>query len=184
MGKGPHYGAPFLQDWGTRQPGSGGEGRHLEGVPMMTTMEDSYILKFRLSDLGRSALKKEERQELCEEIYAKLTSVIDEHEVHGLQLYPQKWPKTVILSFKNESVKNKIYMEGLDIFNRHIELQDCSESAVVKSLCMMHRWEWLMRNSVKFSVVTVTSSKLKRKCINSMAESLHGPWAIDLSIWL
>ena len=99
---------------------------------MMTTMEDTYILKFRLSDLGRSALKKEERQELCEEIYAKLTSIIDEHEVHGLQLYPQKWPKTVILSFKNESVKNKIYMEGLDIFNRHIELQDCSESAVVK----------------------------------------------------
>ena len=98
----------------------------------MTAMEDTYILKFRLSDLGRSALKKEERQELCEEIYAKLTSVIDENEVHGLQLSPQKWPKTVILSFKNESIKNKIYMEGLDIFNRHIELQDCSETAVIK----------------------------------------------------
>ena len=44
----------------------------------------------------------------------------------------KKWPKTVILSFKNESIKNKIYMEGLDIFNRHIELQDCSETAVIK----------------------------------------------------
>ena len=38
----------------------------------------------------------------------------------------------MILSFKNESIKNKIYMEGLDIFNRHIELQDCSETAVIK----------------------------------------------------
>ena len=107
-------------------------GGHQVGVPIMTAMEDTYILKFRLSDLGRSALKKEERQELCEEIYAKLTSIIDENQVHGLQLYPQKWPKTVILSFKNESIKNKIYMEGLDIFNRHIELQDCSETAVTK----------------------------------------------------
>ena len=78
-------------------------------------------------------MKKEERQELCEEIYAKLNSIIDENEVHGLQLYPQKMAiKTVVLSFKNESIKNKIYMEGLDIFNRHIELQDCSETAVIK----------------------------------------------------
>ena len=38
------------------------------GVPIMTAMEDTYILKFLLRDLGRSALKKEERQELCEEI--------------------------------------------------------------------------------------------------------------------
>ena len=52
--------------------------------------------------------------------------------MHGLKLYPQKWPKTVILSFKNESIRNKIYMEGLDIFNRHIELQDCSETAVIR----------------------------------------------------
>ena len=34
------------------------------GVPIMTAMEDIYILKFRLSDLGWSALKKEKRQEL------------------------------------------------------------------------------------------------------------------------
>ena len=95
-------------------------------------MEDTHVLKFRLSDIGRSALKREERQELCEEIFQKLTVITDEDEVHGLQLYPQKWPKSVHLSFKNESSKSKVLVEGLSVFGKHVELQDDSESAIIK----------------------------------------------------
>ena len=95
-------------------------------------MEDTHVLKFRLSDIGRSALKREERQELCEEIFQKLTVITVEDEVHGLQLYPQKWPKSVHLSFKNESSKSKVLVEGLSVFGKHVELQDDSESAIIK----------------------------------------------------
>ena len=95
-------------------------------------MEDTHVLIFRLSDIGRSALKREERQELCEEIFQKLTVITDEDEVHGLQLYPQKWLKSVHLSLKNESSKSKVLVEGLSVFGKHVELQDDSESAIIK----------------------------------------------------
>ena len=95
-------------------------------------MEDTHVLKFRLSDIGRSALKREERQELCEELYQKLTVIIEENEVHGLQLYPQKWPKSVHLSFKNEGSKSKVFIQGLSVFGKHVELQDDSETAIIK----------------------------------------------------
>ena len=55
--------------------------------------DDTYVIKFRLSDIGRSALKKEDRSELIEEIYQQVTDIVTEDGVRGLQLYPQRWPK-------------------------------------------------------------------------------------------
>ena len=94
--------------------------------------DDTYVIKFRLSDIGRSALKKEERSELIEEIYQQVTDIVPEDGVRGLQLYPQKWPKTVHLILKNDCVKNQILVEGLNIFGKSINLQDDSHAAIIK----------------------------------------------------
>ena len=99
---------------------------------MESQLEDSFVIKFRMSDIGRSALKIEERSELVEEIHQKVTAIISEGDVQGLQLYPQKWPKTVHLVLKNETVKNQLLVEGLNIFGNNVNLQDDSLSAITK----------------------------------------------------
>ena len=45
--------------------------------------EDTYVIKFRMSAIGRSALKIEERSQLVEGIHQKVTAIISEGDVCG-----------------------------------------------------------------------------------------------------
>ena len=47
-----------------------------------------------------------------------------EEEVSGIQLYPAGLPRKIQLTVKDEGLKEKILVEGLDIFSKHIEWQD------------------------------------------------------------
>ena len=138
----PQWGSPVLcypWHWGSRQRHSTGKWMEAkQGQPrqdnsnMESQLEGTFVIKFRMSDIGRSALKIEERSELVEEIHQKMTAIISEGDVQGLQLYPQKWPKTVHLVLKNETVKNQLLVEGLNIFGNNVNLQDDSLSAITK----------------------------------------------------
>ena len=58
-------------------------------------------------------------------LYKELViKVLKEEEVSGIQLYPAGWPRKLQLTVKDEGLKEKILMEGLDIFGKHIEWQD------------------------------------------------------------
>ena len=53
----------------------------------------------------------------CELLYKELViKVLKEEEVSGIQLYPAGWPRKLQLTVKDEGLKEKILMEGLDIF--------------------------------------------------------------------
>ena len=140
----PQWGSPVLSNpwhWGSRQGHSTGKWMEAQqgqarqdNTNMESQWEDTFVIKFRMSDIGRSALKIEERSELVKEIHQKVTAIISEGDVqdYRLQLYSQKWPKTVHLVLKNETVKNQLLVEGLNIFGNNVNLQDDSLSAITK----------------------------------------------------
>ena len=60
--------------------------------------DDTYVIKFRLSDIGRSALKKEERSELKEDIYQQVTILFLRMEYEGYNYTHKSGQKQFTLS--------------------------------------------------------------------------------------
>ena len=74
-----------------------------------------------LAALGGTWANRKDNYEL---LYKELTKVLDEDKVLGIQLFPAGWPRKLQLTFKDLDVKDEILVEGLDIFNKHVEWQD------------------------------------------------------------
>ena len=138
----PQWGSPVLCNpwhWGSRQGHSTGkwmeaqQGQAIQdNTKMESQWEDTFVIKFRMSDIRSSALKIEERSGQVKEIHQKVTAIISDGDVQGWQLYLQKWPKTVHLVLKNETVKNQLLVEGFNIFDNNVNLKDGFLSAIPK----------------------------------------------------
>ena len=95
----PYWGSKQGHSTGKWMEAQQGQSRQ-DSTNMESQLEDTFVIKYRMSDIRRSTLKIEERSELVKEIHQKVTAIISEGDVHGLELYPQKWPKTVHLVLK------------------------------------------------------------------------------------
>ena len=56
---------------------------------------------------------------------------MDENDILGVQLYPAGWPRKLQITLNNEGVKEKLIIEGLDIFGHHVEFRD-ENSTILK----------------------------------------------------
>ena len=54
------------------------------------------------------------------------------HYLNGIQLYPQKWPKKLHLSVKNQAVKDELLVKGVIIFNKHVDFEDDTGVPVIR----------------------------------------------------
>ena len=68
--------------------------------------------------------------ELYSELYKGITEVIDEIGVAGIQIYPSKWPRKVLITLKGEDVKEALMIAGITVLGQHIELRDESQNLV------------------------------------------------------
>ena len=64
---------------------------------------------------------------LYKELYKSVTSVVEEDDVVGVQVYPAQWPRKVLIGVKNESVKETLLIAGIEILDKHVELRDEQE---------------------------------------------------------
>ena len=68
--------------------------------------------------------------ELYSELYKGITEVVDEIDVAGIQIYPSKWPRKVLITLKGEDVKEALMIAGITVLGQHIELRDESQNLV------------------------------------------------------
>ena len=69
-------------------------------------------VSFPLSALGASV---GELKGIYERLYHGMMENIEEDEIEGIQIYPSKWPRKVIITVKNKELKEKLLIEGIDI---------------------------------------------------------------------
>lgn len=92
----------------------------------------------QVAALGPSVVNK---QEIYEVIYKELIKEVEEEEVVGIQLYPAGWPRKLQITVTNNDLKNKLLVEGLDIFGKHIDFKD-ENSTVLKVVLKDAPVEW------------------------------------------
>lgn len=97
-------------------------------------MDNFCTVSFNIADLGINAQRKEEKNELLSEVFSKVTGILEEEDVQGVQLYPIQWPRRVQLALKGEDVKYRLLVEGLDLFGKHVTLIDDKEGPVIEVL--------------------------------------------------
>ena len=65
-----------------------------------------------------------------QKIFKGITEIVSESDVQGVQIYPAKWPRKVLISVKNDETKEALLISGLDIGGQHIDLRDENEEFV------------------------------------------------------
>ncbi len=93
---------------------------------MYTTMANT--VSFPLATLGAKVGK----EELYKVLYQELTKSMKEEDVAGIQIYPSDWPRKVQITLRDKGMKEKLAIEGIDIFGMHVELKD--ESSVLQKV--------------------------------------------------
>lgn len=73
-----------------------------------------------ISALGASV----EKEKIYESLYKTLTESIPEDKVKGVQIVPSKWPRKILITLNDTEFKEKLMIEGLTIFNKHVDVQD------------------------------------------------------------
>ena len=95
-------------------------------------MDTPHYCCFKLGQLGVQTQSFEERRALLQNVYFALSQVLQESDFDGIQLYPSKWPRLIRLSMTNEDAKNKLMIQGLDIYGKHIEIEDQYDGPLVR----------------------------------------------------
>ena len=75
-------------------------------------------LEFQISDIGQ----KVEIPDLTEIMYHDITQKVDEKDVIGLQVVPQRWPRKVQILCAHQAAMDCLMIRGLDVYGRHIDL--------------------------------------------------------------
>lgn len=82
------------------------------------------------------------QNELYKQLYREITQVVNEDDVKGVQIYPAQWPRKVLISVKDNTIKQALLIAGLNINGVPIELTD--ESSEVMKITMkdaMIEWD-------------------------------------------
>ena len=83
-------------------------------------------LEFQISDLGQRV----EVPDLIENLYHDIVKKVDEKDVVGVQVFPQRWPRKVQLFCAHKAAKDCLMIRGLDIYGRHIELTEPGQGVI------------------------------------------------------
>lgn len=89
-------------------------------------MPPGLTLEFQIGDLGQRV----EVPELTETLYADLIEKVDEADIVGVQIVPQKWPRKVQILCMHQAAKDCLLIQGLDIYGKHIELNEPGNGVV------------------------------------------------------
>ncbi len=104
---------------------------------MAGTVPGELTVSFRISDIGAIS----DRKEIYAELYKGLTENISEDDVAGIQIYPARWPRKVQIVLKNQAVKDRLLVEGIDLNGRHVDVKD-ENTAIVKVIVNDAPIEW------------------------------------------
>ena len=94
-------------------------------------------VSFPFSNLGNIQDKKQ----VYEMLYDGIAEVIDVDDIEGVQIYPAKWPRKVLITMTSKERKDQLLVTGLELFNRHIELRD-EDTTVIKVVIQDAPMEW------------------------------------------
>ena len=95
-------------------------------------MEGCFNLSIRLSNIEVSANSRDSKTQLLEEAYVNITEIVDEKDVHGIQLYPNKNNLKLQSFVKNHAVKDELLEKGVTIFNKHVDFEDNTGVPVIR----------------------------------------------------
>ena len=84
------------------------------------TVPPDLRLEFQISDIGQRV----EVPDLTETIYNDITGKVEENDVTGLQVVPQRWPRKVQILCANKEAKAHLMVQGLNIYGKHIRLNE------------------------------------------------------------
>ena len=65
-----------------------------------------------------------------QKIFKGITEVVNEDDVQGVQIYPAKWPRKVLITVKQNETKEALLISGLNIAGHHVDLKDENEEFV------------------------------------------------------
>ena len=95
--------------------------------PTTLGLQDKLGLEYQLSDLNQ----RTDMDSLIPEMFLKLTQVVNEDDVLGLEFKPSKrFPQKCIIIFSSEEAKNKVRIRGLNIFGKNVELSNPGQGVV------------------------------------------------------
>ena len=76
-----------------------------------------------------------------EDIFKELIKSVEEDMIMGIQLYPSGWPRKLQISVADIDTKNRIIIEGLDLFGLHVEFRD-DDSVLTKVVVKDAPLDW------------------------------------------
>ena len=76
-----------------------------------------------------------------ENIFKELVKSLDEDMIMGIQLYPAGWPRKLQISVADIDTKNRIIIEGLDLFGLHVDFRD-DDSVLTKVVVKDAPMDW------------------------------------------
>ena len=83
-------------------------------------MPPGQVLEFQVAEIGQRV----DIKELTEKLYDEIVSKVDESDVVGVQVVPQRWPRKVRVVCAHQAAKDCLMIQGLDLYGRHIELHE------------------------------------------------------------
>ena len=76
-----------------------------------------------------------------QKILSEFLKVLEEKEMSAIQLVPEGWPVKCKVTVRDESIKEKIVREGLDLFGKHVDFEDDND-LLIKIIVKDGHPEW------------------------------------------
>ena len=83
-------------------------------------MPPGLVLEFPVADLGQRV----EVKDLTEKLYEDIVNKVDESDVLGVQVVPQRWPRKVRVVCAHQAAKDCLLIQGLDLYGKHVDLNE------------------------------------------------------------
>lgn len=83
-------------------------------------------LEFLISDIGQRV----EISDLTEVMHRDITQKVDERDIIGVQVVPQRWPRKVQILCAHQAAKDCLMIRGVDIYGRHIDLNEAGHGVI------------------------------------------------------
>ena len=64
------------------------------------------------------------QNELYRQLHTGITQIVKEEDINGIQIYPANWPRKVLITVKDQTVKQSLLISGLDLKGQHVDLKD------------------------------------------------------------